>query len=196
MIRINLLSQDRDKPKRRTPSSQAAFQSGQKIAVACTLVVALAALGVAWWYWSLRKESTQLTDEIAAAEQETARLRTLIVQVNEFEARRGQLQQRVALIEQLRRGQSGPVHLLDEISRSVPEMLWLTQLEQKGSDVTIDGRCTSLTSLSDFVDNLARSGWFKKPVEIVDSQVEAAPGAGTDVIRFSVKAQFAPPAGG
>ena len=43
--------------------------------------------------------------------------------------------------------------------------------------MTIDGRCTALTSLSDFVTNLESSGWFKRPVEIVDSQVERAAGA-------------------
>ena len=195
MIRINLLSLEREKPKRRASVIPAAFQSGHKIAVACTLIFALAALGVGWWYWSLRTEATEVTDQIAAAEVETARLRSLIVQVNQFEARKSQLQERVALIEQLRRGQSGPVHMLDEVSRAVPEMLWLTQLETKGADLMIEGRCTSLTSLSDFVDNLARSGWFKKPVEITDSQVENVQAAGTDVIRFSVKAQFAPPGG-
>jgi type IV pilus assembly protein PilN len=196
MIRINLLSQERTKRKRRQASGPVAFESGQKIAVACTLIVALAALGVAWWYWSLRKDATQLTEGITAAEQETARLRSLIVQVNQFEERKAQLQQRVTLIEQLRRGQSGPVHLLDEISRAVPEMLWFTQIKQTGTDVVIDGRCLSLTSLSDFVDNLAKSGWFKRSVEIIESQVEPSQEGGTDLIKFSVKAQFAPPAGG
>jgi type IV pilus assembly protein PilN len=196
MIRINLLSQVREKRKRRQASGPVAFESGQKIAVACTLIVALSALGVAWWYWSLRKDAAQITDEITAAEHETARLRALIVQVNQFEERKAQLQQRVTLIEQLRRGQSGPVHMLDEMSRALPEMLWFTQIKQTGPEVVIDGRCTSLTSLSDFVDNLAKSGWFKRSVEIIESQVETAQEAGTDLIRFSVKAQFAPPAGG
>jgi len=196
MIRINLLSQEREKPKRRQASAPVAFESGQKIAVACTLILALTALGVAWWYWSLRTEATQLTDEIASAEQETARLRSLIVQVNQFEERKAQLQQRVTLIEQLRSGQSGPVHMLDEVSRAVPEMLWLTQMELKGADLLLEGRCNSLTSLSDFVDNLARSGWFKRPVEITESQVDSGAEGGADLIRFSVKAQFAPPAGG
>ena len=36
----------------------------------------------------------------------------------------------------------------------------------------MDGRTTSLTALSDFVANLEASGWFKKPVEILDSQVD------------------------
>jgi type IV pilus assembly protein PilN len=196
MIRINLLSQEREKRKRREASGPVAFESGQKIAVACTLIVALAALGVGWWYWSLRKDATQITDEIAAAGRETARLRTLIEQVNQFEERKAQLQQRVTLIEQLRRGQSGPVHMLDELSRALPELLWFTQMQQTGTDLVIDGRCTSLTSLSDFVDNLAKSGWFKRSVEIIESQVETAQPGGTDLIKFSVKAQFAPPAGG
>ena len=196
MIRINLLSPDRERPKRRQRATPAAFESGQKIAVAGTLILAVAALGVAWWYWSLRQDATRLADDITAAEQETSRLRSLIVQVNQFEERKAALQQRVTLIEQLRHGQSGPVHLLDQVSRAVPEMLWLMQMEQKGPELVIEGRCTSLTSLSDFVDNLAKSGWFKRPVEITESQVESSQGAGTDLIKFSVRAQFAPPAGG
>jgi type IV pilus assembly protein PilN len=193
MIRINLISQTREKPRRKATAAAAFVGSGQKITVACTLILALAALGVGWWYWSLYKEGAKLTDDIAAAQAETMRLQTLIVQVRQFEARKGQLQQRVTLIETLRKGQSSPVHILDAISRSVPEMLWLTQLDQKGADLTIEGRCMALTSISDFVDNLGRSGWFKKPVEIVDSQVES--GQGGDLIKFTIKAQVASPAG-
>lgn len=191
MIRINLLGQERGRPKRRP----VAFESGQKITVACTLILALAALGVAWWYWSLQKEAGRLVDDIAAAQQETQRLRPLIAQVQEFEERKGQLQQRVSLIEQLRRGQTGPVHMLDHISRSLPEMLWLTDLDQKASEVTIEGRCMALTSLSDFVGNLEASGWFKRPVEIVDSQQEPVQGADATLIRFTIRAQFVQPGG-
>jgi type IV pilus assembly protein PilN len=194
MIRINLISQTREKPRRRA-SASSLVGSGQKITVACTLILALAALGTGWWYWSLRKEAGRLKDDIAAAEAETRRLQTLILQVRQFEERKGQLQQRVTLIETLRRGQSSPVHVLDAISRSVPEMLWLTQLDQKGPDLTIEGRCLTLTSISDFVDNLARSGWFKKPVEIVDSQVEQGSAEAGGLIKFTVRAQVASPAG-
>jgi type IV pilus assembly protein PilN len=194
MIRINLISQTREKPRRKV-STSSFVGSGQKITVACTLILALAALGVGWWYWSLHKESARLSDEIAAAETETRRLQTLIVQVRQFESRKAQLQQRVTLIETLRRGQSSPVHVLDAISRSVPDMLWLTQLDQKGADLTIEGRCMTLTSISDFVDNLGRSGWFKKPVEIVDSQVIQGSAGGGELIKFTIKAQVASPAG-
>jgi type IV pilus assembly protein PilN len=95
------------------------------------------------------------------------------------------LQQRVTLIEQLRRGQSGPVHLLDEISKAVPDRLWLVSLGQRATDFTIDGRTTSLTAVSDFVANLEASPWFKG-VEILDSQLEQT--AQGDMVRFTIRA--------
>src|SRR5512137_151593 len=194
MIRINLITQTREKPRRRAPAASL-VGSGQKITVACTLILALAALGIGWWYWSLRKEAAKLNDDIAAAQAETRRLQAIIVQVRQFEARKSQLQERVTLIETLRRGQSTPVHVLDAVSRSLPDMLWLTQLDQKGQDLTIEGRCLNMTSISDFVDNLGRSGWFKKPVEIVDSQVEPGSAANGELIKFTIKAQVVSPAG-
>ena len=194
MIRINLISQAREKPRRRVPAASL-VGSGQKITVACTLILALAALGTGWWYWSLRQEARKLKDDVAAAEAETKRLQALIVQVRQFEARKTQLQERVTLIETLRRGQSSPVHVLDAISRSMPDMLWLTQLDQKGPDLTLEGRCMNLTSISDFVDNLARSGWFKKPVEIIDTLVDQGSGSTGELIKFTIKAQVVSPAG-
>jgi type IV pilus assembly protein PilN len=194
MIRINLLAQERAKGKRRQASAPTPTQAaGQKITVACTLILVVAGLIIGWWYRSIQQNATQLAQEISAAEAETARLKSIITQVQQFEQRKSQLQQRVTLIEQLRRGQSGPVHILDELSRGLPEMTWLTKIEQKGNDIVIEGRCTALTSLSDYVANLERSGWFARPVEITDSQVEQAQGGDNDLIRFSMKAQFAQP---
>ncbi len=106
--------------------------------------------------------------------------------MQKFETRKAQLTQRVTLIEQLRRGQSAPVHVLDEISRSLPDRLWLTELRQVGSDFTIMGFAASLPSLSDFVANLEATKWFKRPVEILDSQVTPDKVAG-DLVRFSIK---------
>jgi type IV pilus assembly protein PilN len=187
MIRINLLAVERERTRRR-----AGFQIAQKLTLACSLILLATALGTGWWYWSLRQQSIRLDEEIAAAEQETQRLRSVIQQVQQFEGRKAQLQQRVTLIEQLRRGQSAPVHMLDQLSRSLPERLWLSELAQKDQEITIGGRTTSLTALSDFVGNLEASGYFLRPVEIISSQVETQQQG--EVVRFSVKALFQPPA--
>ena len=139
MIKINLLAVDRERTKRK-----AKFQViGQKVTVGCSLILVAAALVVGWWYWSLQRDSADLDQQIAEAERETVRLQSVIQQVQQFEQRRAQLQQRVTLIEQLRKGQTGPVHLLDQISRALPDTMWLIDLRQAGTEVTIEGRCTT-----------------------------------------------------
>ena len=184
MIKINLLSVDRERAKRK-----AKFQIGQKVTVACSLILVAAALVVGWWFWSLQRASADLDQQIADAERETQRLQSVIQQVAQFEGRRAQLQQRVTLIEELRKGQTGPVHLLDQISKALPEAMWLTDLKQAGNEITVEGRCTSLNSLSDFVSALEASGLFERPVEIIDSRVEPATTSTPELIRFSVRAR-------
>jgi type IV pilus assembly protein PilN len=183
MIRINLLTVER---KRARKSRGALIPAAHRVTVAASLILIATSLGIGWWFLSLRQRSAQLDREIAKAEAETVQLRSVLAQVQEFEARKAQLTQRVTLIEQLRRGQSAPVHVLDEISRSLPERLWLTELRQVGGDFTINGFAASLPSLSDFVANLEATKWFKKPVEILDSQVQTDPKAG-DLVKFSIK---------
>src|SRR4030095_16824565 len=102
-----------------------------------SLTLVGAAGGIGCWYWSLQQRSAQVDADIVRAQQEQLRLQSIIREVNEFEQVRAALQQRVALIEQLRSGQSVPVQLLDIMSKSLPDMLWLTDVEQKGRDVTL-----------------------------------------------------------
>jgi len=192
MIRINLLAVERERAKKK---AGAAFgTTAQKLTVGCSLILILAALFIGWRYWALGRESTRLDADIAAAQTETTRLHTIIQQVQQFEQRKAQLQQRVVLIEQLRKGQTGPVHMLDQISRALPPMLWLTELKQNpDGTVQLDGRCIALTGLSDFVGNLEASGYFKRSVEIVSTVTEAMPQPPGELIRFTIKAVFTPP---
>jgi len=105
-------------------------------------------------------------------------------------------------IEQLRKDQTGPVHMLDEISRSLPPMLWLTQMKQtpNSNEVLIEGRSNTLTSISDFVTSLEATGYFQKSIEIVSTvsdtslAAEKAAAATTgEMIKFQIKAVFKTP---
>jgi type IV pilus assembly protein PilN len=189
MIRINLLVAERKAAKRAV-----AFQIGQKLTIGCSAILVVAALFVGWRFWALQQESVQLDKDISNAQQETVRLHAIIRNVQQFEQQKAQLQQRVVLIEQLRQSQSGPVHMLDQISRAMPPMLWLTQLKQTDDSVVIDGKCMAVTGLTDFVTNLEGSGYFKKSVDIVSSQIETLTTPPIELIKFSIKAQFQQPA--
>ena len=188
MIRINLLASERTPSKKKL-----AFQTGQKLTVGCSLILVLAGLFIGWRYWSLGQQSTAVDQEIAAAQQETQRLSSIIKQVQEFEQRKAQLSQRVVLIEDLRKGQTGPVHMLDQISRSLPPMLWLTEVKQVAADVLIDGLSTTQTGVSDFVNNLEASGYFKRSIDIVGTTTEALPQPPGELVRFTLRAQFQRP---
>ena len=187
MIRINLLGGERQVKKKTF-----VFDSGRQTMVACILLLALSAGGIGYWFWTLRQASIQVDQDIADATREQARLQSILSDVTAFDQQRDELQQRVVLIEQLRGGQSIPVQLLDEVSKSLPDRLWLSDLTQTGTEFTIGGMTDSLTAVSDFVANLEGTRWFKKPVEILDSQVQTDAKAG-DLIKFQIKAQFNDP---
>jgi type IV pilus assembly protein PilN len=184
MIRINLLAVDRG-PAKKTRGATV-VTSAQRVTIGAALILLSTLVVVGWWFWSLHTTGVRLDEDIARSEIEAQQLRSVLGQVQKFETRKATLQQRVTLIEQLRRGQTAPVHVLDEVSKALPERLWLVSMSQHIADFTIEGRTTSLTALSDFVANLEASPWFKRPVEIVDSQVDQTPAG--DLVRFTIRA--------
>ena len=101
----------------------------------------------------------------------------------------------MTLIEQLRRNQTGPVRLLDEISRALPPMVWLTSLEQSsdGREVAIEGRCVALTGLSDLIAGLEASSYFHRSVDVVSTETEVISEGGGELIAFGIKATFEVP---
>jgi type IV pilus assembly protein PilN len=198
MIRINLLAVERAKAKK---TRSFTLSPAHRVTIGASLILIATVLGIGWWFMSLRQRSAQIDVDLVRAESETLQLRTVLAQVQKFEARKAQLTQRVTLIEQLRRGQTAPVHVLDEVSKSLPERVWLNEMKQTGADFTLSGYAVSLPSLSDFVANLEATKWFIKPVELLDSQVQSD-GKSGDLVRFSLKATLnnpelpAKPAGG
>ena len=186
MIRINLLSSER----RQAKAAPRGLLLAQKMTVVGSLILILAALGVGWRYWALGQQAANIERELADARREEQRLAGILKQVQEFEARREVLQQRASLIDELRKGQAAPVHMVDQISRSLPEMTWLTELRQDGYDVTMQGRCLTLTSLSDFVGNLEATRYFKRPVEILSSEVVSGQPGSPDLIQFTIRGSF------
>jgi Tfp pilus assembly protein PilN len=106
--------------------------------------------------------------------------------VDALEAKRATFQRKVDLIEKLKADQSGPVHLVDEISKSLPDFVWLTALEQTGDNVKLTGQGNGLTSVADFISALQRSGWFPA-VDLVSSTEDQ------NIVTFALQATFKDP---
>lgn len=185
MIRVNLLASDRQ----RVAAPSFSGVSANKVHILGGVLVALTLAGTAYRHLDLQTQQVNADRQLAAARAEEKRLKAVTEELARFEAQTALLQQRVALIEQLRKGQRSPVTLLDQVSRQLPDRLWLTQLTQAGADVTLEGRTTTLTALSDLIGNLEKSGVFSRPVEIVNSEVESGRDQ-VDLMKFTVRATF------
>jgi type IV pilus assembly protein PilN len=188
MIKVNLLSQGPAAQKTAREWVPAA-QKGALKGFAMLLVTA-AGIGGYWWYLSNQKST--LDARIAGAESELVRLTEAAKLVDRATKRKNELSERLALIDRLRTAKRGPVTLLETVSRSTPEGLWLLEIKQAGAFTTVDGRAMSLTSVTDFAQQLQNSGLFQHPVEIVTTTTETF--EEQTVVRFTVKAEALKPA--
>lgn len=190
MIRINLLQAERSAATKRRASFNFSGAAA-KVPLLCSLILVAAVGYVGYTTWSLYQRGQAVDMELAEARAEELKLQPVLRQYEQFEARKKQLQQRVTLIEELRRGQGVAVHLLDKVSKSVPDRLWLTNMRQNGDAIELGGQTSTLTALADFIGNLEGTGFFKRPVEIISTSEERV---GTlDLVRFAMKADFSMP---
>jgi Tfp pilus assembly protein PilN len=185
MIRVNLLAAEQT----RTKAPAFSGISANRLHILGVVLVAACVAVAAYRHLDLQSQQTYADLQLQQAKAEETRLKAVTEELAKFEAQTALLQQRVALIEQLRKGQRSPVTLLDQVSRQLPDRVWLTQLSQAGADVTLEGRTMTLTALSDLIGNLENSGSFARPVEIVNTEVENGKGEG-DLMKFTVKASF------
>ncbi len=186
MIKVNLLAtQPGAAPAREwLPREQRSALLGLGLLV----VTAVAVLG--WWYYQ-RSQAQSVATRMAAARTELTRLQEAAKLVEATNARRAELSERLSLIEHLRAEKRAPVALLETISRSLPEGLWLIEIKQAGPAVEVSGRALSLTAVTDFTEHLQNSGLFRRPVEILTTTTETFEEA--TVVRFAVRAEAVPP---
>jgi Tfp pilus assembly protein PilN len=182
MIRVNLLAT----PVGAAPQKDWLPREQRSAAIGLVILVATG-IGVFGWWWYLRHERGDLDVKITTAQSELTRLKNVAALVDRATARKAELTERLTLIDRLRSVMKGPVSLLETVSASVPDGLWLVEFKQTGPMVQIEGRALSLTAVTDFTEQMQNSGMFKRPVEIVTTTTESV--EETAVIRFIVKGE-------
>lgn len=187
MIKVNLLATNPGAVPAREwlPREQRSALIGVAL-----IVVTVASVG--GWWWLLQNQRTNLDLQITTAETELVRLKEAAKLVELATARKTELAERLGLIERLRAAKRGPVNLLETISRSLPEGLWLTDMKQTGLVVQLEGRATSLTSITDFAELMQNSGLFKRPVEILTTSNDVIEERA--VVKFAIRAESEKPA--
>jgi type IV pilus assembly protein PilN len=185
MIRINLVAPER--------ATRAKAKSGPAIpagALQSYLLLALFAGGAlvlcagAWWLQSNKLKD--LETRIAADEKRQRDLQAIKQQVDQFQQRKAILENKVLVIEQLRLAQKSPVHMLDEISKALPDYVWLTGMDEVKGSIRFQGQSNSLAAVADFIGGLQRSGWFPQ-VDLGTAQEQRS------IVNFTVTGSFKDP---
>lgn len=158
MIKINLLETTREKESR-TPILKAAPPVSSMIIIGVVVVVA-AALITGIWYWQVRGDLNASNIALGDAKKEKEILKPFIEEVVKYEKRKNLWAAKRDAIDILRKNRNMPVHILDEITKSLPQFLWLETVDYKGATITFKGMCTNKLDPSTFVANLEASEFF------------------------------------
>jgi len=187
MIRINLVAPEKaTKAKARGPAGPAIAPGALQSYVLLALFAggALVLCAGAWWLQSNKLKD--LETRIAADEKRQKDLQAIKQQVDQFQQRKAILENKVLVIEQLRLAQKSPVHMMDEISKALPDYVWLTGMDETRGAVRFQGQSNSLAAVADFIGGLQRSGWF--PQVDLGTAVEAR-----SIVNFTVTGNFKDP---
>jgi type IV pilus assembly protein PilN len=144
MIRINLVAPEKAAKAKTRVAAGPAIPTGALQSYLLLVVFAGGALVLcagAWWYQSNKLKD--LETRIAADEKRERDLQAIKQQVDQFQQRKAILENKVLVIEQLRLAQKSPVHMLDEISKALPDYVWLTGMEENRGAVGSRARATA-----------------------------------------------------
>lgn len=181
MIRINLL------PVKAAQKKEMLL--GQLVVLAVSaVVVSIGCVGV---YTSLLGKVQVEKERIVQKEDEIAHLRKAIGEVGRFKKLQKELRGKLDVLDKLKEGQTGPVHLLDELSKALPDTLWLTSFEESAGNVSLNGVGLNEETVARFLRNLEESPYYRGVELLVIEQVAQG---GRKLQRFDVSCRVeAPP---
>jgi type IV pilus assembly protein PilN len=161
MIRVNLL------PYKAT-RKDAEFKGQLRIA-ALTLLATVVVCALA--YWQLHNWVETARADVAAKKLEIARLTKVIGEVNQYKKRMEELQAKLQVLDKLEQSRTGPVLLLDELYKAMPDKVWLEAFKQVGSKATLSGVAVNEETIALFMSNLEASSQFASVTLKVMQQV-------------------------
>ncbi|HPC82677.1 MAG TPA: PilN domain-containing protein [Thermoanaerobaculaceae bacterium] len=164
MIKVNLLVEARAEKATRQPLISIGSLSGANVnnyIILGLLLVGLAVVG--YRYYQLDSKRKEIRAEIAVNQKEFERLKPIIDEVEEFKKKNAELKRKIEVIEKLKQDQQGPVRIMDEVSKALPDLLWLDSLNLSGNTITIRGQALNENAVANFISNLGSSPFFQEP---------------------------------
>jgi type IV pilus assembly protein PilN len=125
------------------------------------LITGLVAAG-AYWLWE-KRALKQRQDIVAERSAEAQKLESIIKEVDDYQKRKDSLQKRIDLINQLKQNQKGPVRIMDQISRDLPDLVWLDSMDISSGHINLSGRGLNPNAIALFIENVKKDPFFEEP---------------------------------
>ncbi len=153
MMRINLL------PHRQIKRAERQRELGLMGLMAAGAACAVVFLG--WQFLGAQKDSQlerngRLEKAIASLDKEIADIKDLKDQISN-------VLERKQIVENLQSNRSQSVVILDELTRQLPEGLYLKSIKQTGNLITLEGVADTNARVATLVRNLSVSNWMESP---------------------------------
>lgn len=166
MPRINLLPWREEDRKRRQREFLVAMAGSF---VAGLLVVVVTILVFSQMISGQKERNQRLQAEIQLIEEK-------ITAIDGLERQKERLIARMEIIEQLQQSRPEIVHLFDEMTRQLPDGVYLRGMKQTGTTVEVKGVAQSSTRVSALMRQIDASPWLTDPSVIRVETTESGPG--------------------
>ena len=181
MIRVNLLPH---REIRRRRQQQQFF----------TMLGIVVVIGVAIWFFVHSSLTRSYEEQLARnkyLQDEIVKLDKEIEEIKKLKEMTASLLARKKVVETLQSNRAEVVHLLDELTRQLPDGIYLKGIKQQGSRVTINGITQSQARVSTLMRNLESSPHLENANLI---EIKATPQqTGTRVNEFTLNVSIARP---
>jgi type IV pilus assembly protein PilN len=178
MPRINLLPWREQERKVRRREFMVALGAAAFIGVVCVLFGKY--ILYASWIDAQTAKNTILHNEIV-------KLDAQIADIQDLENRKQRLVARMEIIEKLQRKRPEIVHLFDELVKTVPEGIYLTQIKETGKKLEMKGVAQSSTRVSTFMRNIDSSSWMDNPqLQVVETSKDSPTGGSSFTLTSDV----------
>lgn len=186
MIRINLLKPERKEAREVPTTAGSEFKVKKKFPYGLLiLLVGMSAIVILYFYQKneISKEQTLLD----AAIQEKKSLEYVDAKLRELEEQRNNLKRKIDLINDLKSQQAKAVIIMDELSKKIPDWVWLTDVSFTANRINLRGRSISNNLLADYIYNIKLSPYFNN-VNLISSTLRQS--GNNQYFEFSLTVDF------
>jgi len=133
-------------------------------------------LALSYYTLELNKKVNILRIDRDAKQAKLATFRTTTAKLAQLKKTIADVELKLHTIEDLEKGKTGPVKLLDDIAMSVPrDKLWLVSLKENAGILALEGTAMDNETVADFMNRLESTGSIKSVELVKTQQKEIAP---------------------